>query len=177
MATSKSIVEYSGRRITYETPLKFAEVATRFETALNKSAGGPAVFRVLGTAQTKEELETGINALTAGGDFLYFGELAHHRWMKTYTGVPTTPQTAVYTFGNPLIAQTMLSHDYAAGLHIPLRLMLLENVDEGGTKVIYDDPAPLVFLPGGNDELRKAAQVLSAKVERFVQAVIEQKTK
>lgn len=71
MATSKSIVEYTGRRITYETPLGFAEVAARFEKALNKSAGGPAVFRVLGTAQTKEELEAGINALTAGGDFVY----------------------------------------------------------------------------------------------------------
>lgn len=70
MATSKTIVEYTGRRITYETPLAFAEVAARFEKALNKSAGGPAVFRVLGTAQTKEELEAGINALTAGGDFV-----------------------------------------------------------------------------------------------------------
>lgn len=102
----------------------------------------------------------------------YFGEFAHHRWMKTYTGVPTTPQTVVYTFGNPLIAQTMLSHDYAAGLHIPPKLMLLESVDGGGTKVIYDDPASLIALPGGKEELREAAGALSAKVEKLVQNVI-----
>ncbi len=70
MATSKSVVEYTGKRITYETPLAFAEVSARLEKAVNKSAGGPAVYRVLGTAQNKEELEAGINALTAGGDFV-----------------------------------------------------------------------------------------------------------
>ncbi len=101
----------------------------------------------------------------------YFGELAHHRWMKTYTGVPSTPQTIVYTFGNPLIAQTMLSHDYAAGLNVPPKLMLLENADGGGTKVIYDDPATLI-LSGGNEELRKAAEALSAKIERLVLSVL-----
>ena len=87
----------------------------------------------------------------------YFGELAHHRWMKTYTGVPSTPQTIVYTFGNPLIAQSMLRYDLVGTLHIPPKLVLIETPG-GGTKVIYDDPATTIPVPvvsGGyvfNDE-------------------------
>lgn len=71
MSATKSIVEYTGKRITYETPLSFAEVSARLEKELNKPGGGVAVFRVLGTSKTKEELEAGINALTEGRDFVH----------------------------------------------------------------------------------------------------------
>ena len=68
---AKSIVEYTARRITYDTPLPFAEVATRLEAQLNKPSGGAKLFHLLGTAKTKDELEDGINAIADGHNFMY----------------------------------------------------------------------------------------------------------
>ncbi|KAI0357709.1 TT1751-like protein [Trametes cingulata] len=173
---SKRVVEYTGRRIIYETPLPFAEVAARLERELNKPAGGAAVSRVLGSAKTRDELERGVEALTHGRDFVYFGEIAHHRWLNTYKGSSDTPQTAVYTFGNPLIAQSLLQRELAAGLHVPPKLLLLENTDGGGSCVIYDDPASILPLPSRDgaidEELKEAAELLSSKVERLVKIVV-----
>ncbi|OSD01015.1 TT1751-like protein [Trametes coccinea BRFM310] len=177
MSSSKTVVEYTAKRITYHTSLPFAEIAARLEKEINKPSGGPAVFRALGGSKSKDELESNINVLTNGRDFVYFLEFAHHRWLDTYTGSTGTPQTIVYTFGNPLIAQTMLRHNLAAGLHIPPKLMLLEDGAGNGTKVIYDDPASVIAVvsePGVavSEELKHAAERLSAKVEELVKTII-----
>ncbi|KAI8989018.1 TT1751-like protein [Trametes punicea] len=177
---SKTAVEYTAKRITYRTPLSFSEIAARLERELNKPAGGPALFRLLGTAKSKEEIEHGITTLTEGRDFIYFAELVHHRWLSTYTGSSSTPRTVIYTFGNPIIAQTLLRRDLAAGLHVPLKLMLLEDADGNGTRVIYDDPASVVPIPSApgqsvDDELKKAAEGLSAKVEMLVKTILAEK--
>ncbi|KAI9060040.1 TT1751-like protein [Trametes sanguinea] len=177
MSNSKTVVEYTAKRVTYRTSLPFAEVAARLEKEINKPSGGPAVFRALGSSRSKEELESNINALTNGRDFVYFFEITHHRWLDTYNGSTGTPQAIVYTFGNPLIAQTMLRHDLAAGLHIPPKLMLFEDAAGDGTKIIYDDPASVIAVmsePGAaiNEELAHAAKSLSAKIEQLVETII-----
>ncbi|KAI0658053.1 TT1751-like protein [Cubamyces menziesii] len=173
---AKSIVEYTARRITYDTPLPFAEVATRLEAQLNKPSGGAKLFHLLGTAKTKDELEDGIKAIANGRNFIFFAEMVHHRWLGTYTGSSNTPKAAVYIFGNPLIAQTMLQRDLAAGLNIPPKLMLLEKADGSGTKVIYDDPASIIAVPAHGQivdgALKQAAEDLSNKVEALVQSII-----
>ncbi|KAI0636337.1 TT1751-like protein [Trametes polyzona] len=178
MPATKNVIEYTARRIIYDSPLPFVEIASRLERTLNKPAGGAAVFRVLGTAKGREEIEAGIGSLTDGRDFVYFGEVVHHRWLAAYMGASSVPQAIVYTFGNPLIAQAMLRHDLAAGLHIPPKLMLLEVADGSGTKIIYDDPASLISVPGPggrevDDELQKAAEGLSSKVTALVQNLLE----
>ncbi|KAI0324543.1 TT1751-like protein [Cubamyces sp. BRFM 1775] len=173
---AKSIVEYTARRIIYDTPLPFAEVATRLEAQLNKPSGGKELFHVLGSAKTKDELESGIKALADGHDFIFFAEFVHHRWLSTYTESTNTPKAVVYVFGNPLIAQAMLQRDLAAGLNIPPKLMLLEKTDGGGTKIVYDDPASLIAVPAYgqvvDDTLKRAAEDLSVKVEALVKTVI-----
>ena len=68
---SKSVVEYTARRITYDTPLPIAEVIARLDKEVNKAGGGPEVFRLLSTVQTRAELEDGMNTLLAGRDFVY----------------------------------------------------------------------------------------------------------
>ena len=72
---SKSVVEYTARRITYDTSLPIAEVIARLDHELNKAGGGPEVFRLLSTVQTRAELEDGVHALTAGRDFVYVRSL------------------------------------------------------------------------------------------------------
>ncbi|CDO70052.1 hypothetical protein BN946_scf184601.g5 [Trametes cinnabarina] len=183
MSNAKIVVEYTARRVTFHTSLPFTEVAARLEKEINKPAGGPAVFRALGVSKTKEELESNINALTDGRDFVYvsaanyFLEMPHDRWLNTYSGSSSTPRTVVYTFGNPLIAQTMLRHDLSAGLHIPPKLMLLEDATGNGTKILYDDPASVIAVPDSpgamvSKELQTAAESLSAKMEYLVKAIV-----
>ena len=70
IAMSKSVVEYTARRITYDTPLPIAEVIARLDREVNKAGGGPEVFRLLSTVQTRAELEDGMHALTVGRDFV-----------------------------------------------------------------------------------------------------------
>ncbi|KAH9903263.1 TT1751-like protein [Cubamyces lactineus] len=175
---AKSIVEYTARRITYDTPLPFAEVAARLEAQLNKPSGGAKIFHLLGAAKTKDELENGIRAMADGRNFIFFAEVVHHRWLGTHTGSTHIPKAVVYIFGNPLIAQTMLQHDLAAGLNIPPKLMLLEKADGSGTKVIYDDPASIIAVPSYgqnvNGALKQAAEGLSDKVEELVKSVTEE---
>lgn len=77
----------------------------------------------------------------------------------------------LYTFGNPLVAQTMLQHDRYAALHVPPRLVVLEKADHAGTQVIYILPSSLIVVPVGgqvNTELKKAAEALDEKLERLV---------
>lgn len=100
----------------------------------------------------------------------------HHRWLKTYTGASAVPSTVVYTFGNPLIAQTILQRDLAAGLHIPPKLLLLEKVDGSGTRIIYDDPTSQILVPSevaDDDQLKEAAEGLSVKVQALVHTILK----
>ena len=67
---SKSVVDYTARRVTYETSLPLTEVIARLDNEINKQGGGPEVFRIMRTSTTKAELEEGFNALTKGRDFV-----------------------------------------------------------------------------------------------------------
>ena len=70
--SKKTTIEFTSRRITYETPLPIAEVIARLDKEISKpSSGPPPVFRVMREAQTRAELEEGITALTGGRDFVY----------------------------------------------------------------------------------------------------------
>lgn len=101
-----------------------------------------------------------------------FGVLQHHRWLRVYFDSPTIPEDYLYTIGNPLIAQTMLQYDLVIGLQVPPRLLILGNENGNGSKVIYDLPSSLITgaNAGGEKakELRKAAEVLDAKLEGLI---------
>ncbi|KAH9899212.1 hypothetical protein C8Q73DRAFT_815523 [Cubamyces lactineus] len=195
---SKTTVEYVAKRITFHTDLPFIEVTARLERALNKPNAGPAVFRLIDHAETKDELDTGLRAIVDGHEFIYFTELVHHRWLRLYAGSEESPnpgpspnfsipRAVVYTFGNPPIGQTILRRDVAAGLHVPPRMMVLEDLSRdapgpadgrgAGTRIIYEDPAamfPVPGAPGGevDGEERRIAELLSGKLERFVRALL-----
>ncbi|KAI0325165.1 TT1751-like protein [Cubamyces sp. BRFM 1775] len=177
---SKTVVEYVAKRVTYHTDLPFEEVTTRLEKALNKPSAGPEVFRLINHAESKDELDGGLRAIVDGHEFIYFTELVHHRWLRLYASDSPNlkvPRAIVYTFGNPPIGQTILLRDVAAGLHVPPRMMVLENEDGTGTRVIYEDPATLNPVPGFpgdevNEGVRRIAEGLSVKLDRFVRALL-----
>ncbi|RPD61822.1 hypothetical protein L226DRAFT_506642 [Lentinus tigrinus ALCF2SS1-7] len=176
---SKTVVQYTARRVTHETSLPIGEVLARLDKEINKPGGGPPLFRLLREAKDRTELEEGLNALTQGRDFVYFADSAYHRWLNTYFGTTGTPQTYVYVLGNPLIAQTMLQHDLSGALHIPPRILVTEEADAPGTRIVYDDPASTIPVPRSAGEsvyaeLQGAAETLSEKLEELVQTIIRQ---
>ena len=72
---SKSIVEFTTRRITYDTSLPIAEVIARLETQINKAGAGSEVLRLLSTPGSRAEIEQGINSLVGESGLVYVAPL------------------------------------------------------------------------------------------------------
>jgi uncharacterized protein (DUF302 family) len=69
----------------------------------------------------------------------------------------------MYTIGNPLIARTTLEDDIAAGLNVPVRLMIYEEPATRTTRLTYDLPSSL--MSGlKNKKVAAAAKELDAKL-------------
>lgn len=77
----------------------------------------------------------------------------------------------MYTIGNPLIAQRMLRHDLRAGLNVPLRLLVLEDEERAGTRILYHLPSSIIAI-SGNSKLTEAAEDLDGRLERFVSMIV-----
>ncbi len=77
-----------------------------------------------------------------------------------------------WIFGNPLIAITMLRHDYTAGLFVPIELLLAEGDDGVGCSIVYVLPSSLIAVDAANPQLLSAAQALDAKLGALVASVI-----
>jgi hypothetical protein len=97
-------------------------------------------------------------------------------WPDRISG-PIEPHTATHPyrklaiFGNPLIALTMLRHDYTAGLFVPPELLLAESEDGPGCNITYVLPSSLIAVEE-NPQLLAAALALDAKIEAFVTSAV-----
>ncbi|KAH9940730.1 TT1751-like protein [Epithele typhae] len=172
---SKTVVEYTARRITYETTLPIDEVTTRLDQETNRSAGGPEVFRILRASNSKAEIEEAFTSLTARSGFVYFMDMAYHGWLSRYKG-EAVPKAHVYVIGNPLFAANIVPHDFASANHIPPRMVIYEIAPGSGTRVVWDDLASIVSVPQApnavvNPQLRAAAEDVAAKLEVLVQKI------
>lgn len=105
-----------------------------------------------------------------------FDVLQHQQWLSLYDSKPSTPKIVSYIIGNPLIAKTMLVHDYSAGLHVPLRVHLVESLGWRGCSVTWDLPSSHIAIGAVKDAeqetaLREAAKVLDGKLEDLIQFI------
>ncbi|EMD35943.1 hypothetical protein CERSUDRAFT_115892 [Gelatoporia subvermispora B] len=172
----KRTIQFTAQRVIYDTSAPVSTVCARLDEELHRSEDGTSVINVMNSSKSREELESGIQGITRGHDFMFFGAIKHHDWLNAWTGNTTNPvpEIHVYTLGNPLIAQTMLRHELATGLHVPPRILVLEKEDRSGTLVVYDLPSSIISpgLSGRvNEELKKAAEGLDEKLERLVTKV------
>ena len=84
----------------------------------------------------------------------------HGAWLAR---IGLNAKARMYTIGNPLIAQTMLKHDIAAGLNVPVRLMIYEDAANLTTRLVYDLPSSLM-IGLQNEMVAAAAKKLDAKL-------------
>ena len=95
-----------------------------------------------------------------------------HNWRSAYyTQDSTVPRATRYILGNPLVAETMITHDPYVPLNVPLAVLVLENAEESKTQVVYYLPSSVIAVSATGSakaELRAAAEVLDAKLEALV---------
>ena len=137
----------------------FEEVVSAFESAVGsvEDIGFPAL---LAATKSAEEFESQVQSRESTSGFMRFLTVDHGSWMAR---VGLNARARMYTIGNPLIARTMLEHDIAAGLNVPLRLMIYEEPATRTTRLTYDLPSSLM---GGlqNEKIAAAAKKLDAKL-------------
>ena len=137
----------------------FEEVVNAFESAVGsvEDTGFPAL---LASTKSAEEFETSVHSREGTSGFMRFLTVDHGAWLAR---IGLNAKARMYTIGNPLIARTMLKHDIAAGLNVPVRLMIYEDAVTGTTRLAYDLPTSL--MSGlQNEKVAAAAIKLDAKL-------------
>src|SRR5467141_926847 len=137
----------------------FEEVVTAFESAVGsvEETGFPAL---LASTKSAEEFESRVKSREGTSGFMRFLTVDHGAWLAR---IGLNAKARMYTIGNPLIARTMLEHNIAAGLNVPVRLMIYEEPASRTTRLTYDLPSSL--MSGlKNKKVTAAAKKLDAKL-------------
>ncbi|ATB35813.1 hypothetical protein CYFUS_001227 [Cystobacter fuscus] len=120
------------------------------------------------TASSDEAgFEARLRAFEGSSGFMKFFVADHGAWLAR---VGQKARARMYVIGNPLIARTMLRHDVAMGLHVPVRVLIYEHRGDGKCHLGYDVPSSLMARLG-NEELLVAARKLDDKLARLAEQV------
>jgi uncharacterized protein (DUF302 family) len=136
----------------------FQEVVNVFESAVGslEDSGFP---ELVAATKSAKEFESQVKRESTSG-FMRFLTVDHGAWLAR---IGLNAKARMYTIGNPLIARTMLEHDIAAGLNVPVRLMIYEDAVNRTTRLTYDLPSSL--MSGlQNEKVTAAAKKLDAKL-------------
>jgi uncharacterized protein (DUF302 family) len=147
------------RHREFRTTRPFEEVITAFETVVGslEDVGWRSIRE---PAKDVADFERRVRETLGPSDFTRFLTVDHGEWL-TFLGRPA--KARMYTIGNPLIAITMLQHDIAAGLNVPVRVMIYCEESDGTTRFVYDEPSTL--MSGlHNRDVTAAAEKLDAKL-------------
>jgi uncharacterized protein (DUF302 family) len=137
----------------------FDEVVRAFEAAVG-SVENIGLEALAASTKSAEEFESQVKSRESTSGFMRFFTADHGVWMAR-VGLNATAR--MYTIGNPLIARTMLEHDIAAGLNVPVRLMIYEDAVNRTVRLTYDLPSSL--MSGlQNEKVSAAAKKLDAKL-------------
>ena len=137
----------------------FEEVVSAFESAVGsvENSGFP---EQLASTKSAEEFESRVKSREGKSGFMRFLTVDHGAWLAR---IGLNARARMYTIGNPLIARTMLEHDIAAGLNVPVRLMIYEDAVSRTTRLTYDLPSSLMSELQ-NEKVAAAAKKLDAKL-------------
>ena len=117
-------------------------------------------------ATSVDDFESEARKFIPDSGFVIFDEIDHGAWLQRYG---LGPKSLRWLFGNPIIAVTMIRHDPAAGLFVPIELLLNEGPD-GGCTLTYVVPSSLIAIDD-NPPLLAAAKRLDDKLEALMASV------
>jgi uncharacterized protein (DUF302 family) len=161
--------QFTVEHVEYATSQPFEQVIAAFEASTGDISGG-RFERELAASKDVEDFERRIHGYEAESGFMGFLMLDHGAWSSLY-GAPF--KSRLYILGNPLIARTMMKHDLAVGLNVPVRV-LIYLAPAGETKLGYDLPSSLMSRLD-NAEVTAAARKLDAKLAALAERVMGEK--
>jgi uncharacterized protein (DUF302 family) len=142
----------------------FEAVVAAFEAELG-SVEDPAIIpREVAAATSQADFEARIRAHEGRSGFMRFLSNDHGAWMSRM-GVEAKIRS--YIIGNPLIAQTMITHDPGVGLNVPIRVVIYQTAS-GEARLAYDLPSSLMSRLH-NDDVSAAALKLDAKLRALAE--------
>jgi uncharacterized protein (DUF302 family) len=150
---------YTVQHNEHSTRRPFDEVVHTFEGALGSVENG-GLSEIAASARSAAEFEECVRSREGSSGFMRFLTVDHGQWMSRYG---SSARSRMYTIGNPLIARTMLQHAVAAGLNVPVRVLIYEDTESGTTRLAYDLPSSLMSVLGSG-EVTAAAKKLDAKL-------------
>jgi uncharacterized protein (DUF302 family) len=137
----------------------FQDVVAAFEAELG-SVEDPAIIpREVASATSQTDFVARIGAYEGRSGFMRFLTNDHGAWMSR---VGVEAKIRSFIIGNPLIAQTMIIHDPAVGLNVPIRVVIYRTAS-GEARLAYDLPSSLMSRLN-NEEVSAAAIKLDAKL-------------
>jgi uncharacterized protein (DUF302 family) len=149
---------YQAQHNEHVTRRPFEEVIQAFERAVGSVEG--VYDDLVAKSRDSAEFERLVREHEGSSGFMRFFTVDHGAWAKL-EGMRF--RARMYTIGNPLIAMTMLKREVAAGLNVPVRIMIYEETGDGTTRFVYDLPSSLMsFL--GNEQVMNAARKLDEKL-------------
>jgi uncharacterized protein (DUF302 family) len=166
MGTQASIEnrEFTGIRVQVDTAVSLDDVIRRLRGLM----GQTSIPDVVGLAQkvsSEEEYVRDVSTRFVGeSGFMLFSEIDHGAWIERF-GIKR--RVLRWILGNPLIAITMIRHDVAAALFVPVEILLAERPGGQGATVIYVRPSSLMAI-GDSLDLLTAAQALDAKLNSLI---------
>jgi len=158
-------IDFTGKRIRRYSTLSFDRVLAK----LRAQVGEVILADVVGLSGSREEFEKKVQQHVGSSGFMLFSQIDHGAWIERY-GIRR--RLLRWIFGNPLIAITMLQHDYTAGLFVPIEFLLAEGDDGVGCNIVYVLPSSLMVIDRGNPQLLNAAQALDAKLVALVASAV-----
>lgn len=157
---------FAGEYIEYVSDLPFESVIEAFEKATGSVEEG-GFRKIAAHAEGLKDFERLVSEQEKTSGFMRFLTVDHGAWMKDFEG--GTTQAKMYTIGNPLIARTMLRHEMAAGLNVPVRVHIFEDAEKK-VHFGYQVPSSLMSVYE-NAEVTKACAALDAKLDRLARTV------
>lgn len=137
----------------------FAAVVAAFEAELGSVEDRDIIPREVAAATGQADFEARIRAYEGRSGFMRFLTNDHGAWMAR---VGAQAKIRSYTIGNPLVAQTMITHDPGVGLNVPVRVLIYQT-PSGEVRLAYDLPSSLMSRLH-NDNVSAAALKLDAKL-------------
>src|SRR5258708_17515246 len=128
--------EVQVRHFEYETTRSFEDVIGTFERLVG-TVEGIGWESAQNASKSVAEFESKVKENIGPSGFMRFLTIDHGSWLSLL-GQPA--EMRMYTIGNPLIAITMLRHNIAAGLNVPVPLVIYLDEAARATRPASDYP-------------------------------------